>query len=656
MFYRLCSLAALFALVVPVSAQGNSASTDLPFLSPLFSDNMVLQRDHEDPVWGWTTPGAKVTVQFAGKTTTATAGLDGKWAALVGPLPAGGPYTMDISGPQTVHLSNVLIGDVWLCGGQSNMEVSVSMMKNGKEEVAGAGHPDIRLFLVERAWASSPQATLNHQEHWNVCSPQTITQGGWNGFSAVAYYFGRALQKKVNVPIGLIQSCWSATKAESWTSAPTLAAMPDFADVYQRLKVLDGLRQKVAEEHETWCDTNDPAPANYREANFSDNSWRRVNLPELWADQTALADYTGIVWLRKEIDLPASAVGKSAVLSLGNITESDTVWVNGERIGAGAGPDAPCVYAVPADALRAGKNVIAIRVLNLFESEGGVVGKPSDMRLDTGDGHSIALAGGWRYKETDNINRLISARPVWGVEDQASQLPATLYNAMIAPIIPYEMAGVAWYQGESNTPNAQQYETLLPAMIAQWRKDWGEGDFPFYIVQIANFNDTDPSRRGHWAALREAQAVTASTVSHSGLVVTIDIGDPGRIHPLDKQEVGDRLALVALANYYHKNEVYSGPVYRSMKPDGDKIQLLFDDADGGLTTHGRELTGFEIAGGDRKFVPAKAQIEGDAVIVSAPSVKDPVAVRYGWADSPTCNLYNGAGLPAAPFRTDNWPL
>jgi sialate O-acetylesterase len=644
-------------LIIVIGLFGLSTTAQaasFPFLCPLFSDNMVLQRGQTDPVWGWTTPGAKITVQFAGKTATATAGLDGKWTALVGPLPAGGPYTMDISGPQTVHLSNVMIGDVWLCGGQSNMEFGIGMAKNAKDEIAAADHPNIRLFLVEHAWGATPQQEIRSPATWKVCSPDTIGQRGWQGFSAVAYFFGRKLQTDLNIPIGLIESCWGGTPAEVWTTEPTLAAMPDFATAHTQLARLANASTQIAQQCAAWCEKYDTTDIGYRKADFDDSHMQTIALPAQWVYSGPLQGFTGIVWFRKEIELPAGAAGHDAQLHLGPIAETDTVWVNGVQVGMGAGRDTPRNYTVPASALKAGQNSITVRVLNLYNWSGGFTGDAADMKLDTGDGESIPLAGDWHYHRTLAIQDA-AERPVPDEASMAAQTPAALYNGMIAPLAPYGITGAIWYQGESNVGRAQQYEKLLPAMINDWRNTWGGGKFPFYIVQIANYGGpANESGQSGWAELREAQTIIAKTVPNSGISLTIDIGDNGNIHPTDKQDAGNRLALVALANHYHKKVLFAGPAYKSMKVEGDKVRISFTHTDGGLAAHGGPITGFQIAGADHKLVPADVQIDGDSVIVSAAGVTDPVAVHYGWSDGASCNLYNGAGLPAAPFRTDGW--
>ncbi|HEX5324238.1 MAG TPA: sialate O-acetylesterase, partial [Capsulimonadaceae bacterium] len=474
----------LAILLLGLSAMAQGAS--LPFLSPLFSDNMVLQRGQQDPVWGWTTPGAQVKVQFAGKTAMATAGPDGKWEALVGPLSAAGPYTMDISGPQTVHLSNILMGDVWLCGGQSNMEFGMGMVKDAKAEIAAADHPNIRLFLVEHAWGASPQEEIRPPATWKVCSPDTITQRGWSGFSAVAYFFGRKLQTDLNVPIGLIESCWGGTTAEVWTTAPTLAAMPDFADVNTKLASLNGVSERIAQQCAAWCDKYDTTDIGYRKADFDDSQMPTMGLPTQWVWSGPLKGFTGIVWFRKEFQLTQDAAGHDAQLHLGPISETDTVWVNGTQIGVGAGPDTPRNYTVPGAVLKPGTNSLVVRVLNFYNWTGGFAGGPGDMVLNTGNGEAIPLSGDWHYHRTLALQDA-PERPVSDEAAQAAATPSALYNGMIAPLVPFGITGAIWYQGESNVGRAQQYEKLLPAMISDWRNAWGGKKFPFYIVQIANY-------------------------------------------------------------------------------------------------------------------------------------------------------------------------
>ncbi len=440
-------------------------------LPAVIGDNMVLQRDQPVPIWGWADKGEEVKVSIAGQTASTKAGDDGRWKVVLNKLSVGQPLEMAIEGSSgsSVTLKNILVGEVWLCSGQSNMEMGVGAAKDGKAEIAAANNPKIRLFLVERAKAKKPADDVKGD--WVECSPQTIGKGGWDGFSAVGYYFGRKLNDELNVPIGLIGSYWGGTPAEVWTSH--------------------------------------------------------------------------------------------------NALESNPV-----------------------------------------------------LRRMAGKGSS------------------------------------SLYNGMIAPLIPYGIRGVIWYQGEANASQAYRYRTLFPAMIADWRAAWGEGDFPFLFVQLAPYRykssdgDRDPR---NLAELWEAQLMTLRSVPNTGMAVTVDIGNVKDIHPRDKQDVGRRLAFWALAKVYGRDVVYSGPLYKSMSIEGNRIRLQFEHVDGGLVARdGKPLTEFTIAAADEKFVPAVAEIAGDSIVVHSDQVAMPVAVRYAWHDDATPNLANQAGLPASPFRTDTW--
>ena len=472
-----------------------------PFLHPLFASHMVLQRGAQDPIWGWTDPGKQVTVNMNGKSATATAGDDGKWIARIGPFEAGGPYELSISGPQEVKLDDVVVGDVWICSGQSNMEMGIGNVNDAQREIAEADHPQLRLFTVPKHVAYEPQTGFARNKSqpdeakWLTCTPQNIRVGDWGGFSAVGYFFGRDIQQKLNIPIGLIHTSWGGTIAEAWTSAGSLEQMPDFRDALKKL-------------HER------PEPEARRSAQRAPTTQ----------------------------------------------------------------PQRP------------------------------------------------------------NPN-----------------VPTVLYNGMIAPLEPLAITGAIWYQGESNANRAKQYQTLLPTMIRDWREHFQVGDFPFFIVQLAAFMpESERPQESQWAELREAQGVAAQTVRRSAIAVATDIGDAKDIHPKNKQEVGRRLALDALALSYGQKIEYSGPVFSAMQVEGNKAVLHFRHLGGGLEARGDgPLRGFAISGDGRQFVWGDAKIEGDTVVVSSPEVEHPVAVRYGWANNPAQdNLYNKAGLPAPPFRTD----
>jgi sialate O-acetylesterase len=653
--YSLPFAVAATAVIAAMSAAPAQAADDHPFLDPLFTDNMVLQRDRADAIWGWTTPGATVNVAVGNLHASAVAAPDGKWMARIGPLKAGGPYTVQITGPQNVTLSNVLAGDVWICSGQSNMEFGIGNSINAQQEIADANYPEIRLFTVPKRISYSPVDTVDG--HWDVCTPATVAAGGWNGFTAVGYFFGRDLYKATKIPIGLIHTSWGGTVAQAWTSESALETMPDFR---QQLAQVDQVRQAMnqgpidhAKAGEDWYAKYDAGSgaSSWAAADLDTADWKAMTLPTSWED-AGLPDFDGVVWFRKEFDLPVGAEGKDLVLFLGPIDDNDTTFVNGVRVGATEGYNIPRKYTVPASALHAGHNVIAVRVLDTGGA-GGVNGQAPQLHLDVPGGDSVSLAGEWRYKVGADYKKIA---PYPSEVRNDPNVTTVLYNGMIAPLIPYGIRGAIWYQGESNAGAAYQYRTLLPTMIGDWRTRWGEGKFPFYIVQLANWQAaaTQPGDDA-WAELREAQTMTANTVGHSGEALAIDIGDAADIHPKNKQEVGRRLSLVALHDAYGRKLEYSGPVYKSMRRDGSTVRIQFSHTTGGLkTSDGGPLKGFAIAGPDHHFAWADAKIEGDSVVVSAAGVQDPASVRYAWAINPVCNLVNGEGLPAVPFRTDTW--
>ena len=663
---KLLYLLAVVCLVAVVGKASCAAvrkrAEAMPFLSPMFGSGMVLQREMADPIWGWAEPGSKVTISVvktgSGARSNASAVTDksGKWMAKLQPMPAGGPYTIEIKGTQSVKLDNVLAGDVWICSGQSNMEMGIGNVTNAQQEIASADYPQIRLFTVEKKVAYEPQNLVSGK--WDVCTPQTVAAGGWNGFTAVGYFFGRTLHQELKVPIGLIHTSWGGTIAEAWTSAEALKSMPDFqhpldAMAQARADIARGANDFPKRMAEWWA-KNDPGSATGSEwaaPAFDTAGWKTMKLPTYW-EVAGLPDFDGVVWFRKEFDLPAGVENKDLMLHLGPIDDRDTTFVNGVLVGGQDAYNLPRDYKVPASALKPGKNVIAVRVLDTG-GNGGIYGKPEEMRLEIPGADTISLAGDWLYKDSVPLSKT-SALPAQ-VTNDPNQV-TVLYNAMIAPVVPFGIKGAIWYQGESNAGRAFQYRTLLPTMIADWRSRFGVGKFPFYIVQLANFQASQPEPSDNeWAELREAQSMTAQNIPNSGIAVTIDIGDANDIHPKDKQDVGKRLALAALAKTYGKKVEYSGPHYTSMKVEGGSVRLKFDHADGLTARDGGALTGFTIAGEDHHFHNATARIDGDSIIVLAPEVSSPTAVRYAWAINPISNLVNKAGLPASPFRTDTLP-
>ena len=651
---RTALLAAALAAAALLPANAVRADDTKPFLHPLFTDNMVLQRGIADPVWGWTTPGQSVSISFHGKTEQAVAGADGRWTAKFGPFPAGGPYTLSVKGPQTVTLSNIMLGDVWICSGQSNMEFGIGNGINAPAEIAAANYPNIRLFTVQKSIASTPHELTNGS--WQPCTPQTVSSGGWNGFSAVGYFFGRDLQQVIPVPIGLIHTSWGGTPAQAWTSAEALATMPDFQPEVARIREAARLEKAGASVDlikQQWYAKHDPGSAagTWADPAFDVSLWKTMALPQLFQDagDPEVAAVNGIVWFRRTFDLPAGDAGKDAVLHL-LADDNDTTWVNGTRVGATEGYIQPRAYKIAAGLLKPTGNVIAVRVLDTG-GKGGIYGDAAGLNLNVPGGTPLSLSGPWSYK-------LGAVLPTSDPYPQAGgtnpNISTVLYNGMVSPLIPFGVKGAIWYQGESNSGNGRQYQTLLPTMIKDWRRRFGVGDFPFMIVQLANFQtlQTQPEESG-WAELREAQLLTSQTLPKTGLAVAIDIGDANDIHPKNKQEVGRRLALSAEAIAYGLPVEYSGPQFTGMKAEGTGLRLTFSHLGGGLMAKGGDkLMGFAVAGPDHKYVWADARIDGGTVVVFAPTVPTPVAVRYAWATNPICNLINKAGLPASPFRTD----
>jgi len=641
-------LCAALAAPMPAFAQMATTSVNHPFLNPLFSDEMVLQRGQSDPVWGWTTPGATVRVSVAGKKASAVAGADGAWMAHLPLLPTGGPYTLRVDGPQTAVLVNVQVGDVWVCSGQSNMEFGLGNAINADQETAAANYPKIRLFMVQHNVKLDPQATAPVAP-WAICTPQSVRQGGWNGFSAVGYFFGRDLYKSQHVPIGLIETDWGGTPAEAWTSGPALTKLPDFRAAVAQLGSSGSVTTSMAQQMSAWYAKNDPGmAAKWSDPTADAAAWPTMTLPVLFQDAgiPELSSFNGIIWFRKTVDIPADAAGKDVTLHF-MADDNDTTWINGTQVGAMEGYNIPRAYHIPAGVLKAGPNTIAVRVLDTG-GKGGIYGDPAGLSLEVPEDRTISLVGPWQYQAGVSLTK---ATPLpRGPVDQNT--PTTLFNGMVNPLIPFGIKGAIWYQGEANAGRAYQYRTLLPAMIGDWRARWGEGNFPFYIVQLANWAPGGDS----WPELQEAQWLTAKNVPNVGIATAIDIGDAIDIHPKNKQEVGRRLALVAEAQAFGEKVEDSGPLYKAMTVDGGAIRLTFTHLGGGLTAkNAAPLTGFTIAGADRKFVPADARIDGDAVAVSSALVPSPVAVRYAWAADPAISLYNKANLPALPFRTDDWP-
>jgi sialate O-acetylesterase len=619
-------------------------------VSPIFGDNMVLQRGKRNIIWGWAAPGQQVRMELAGKTTTSTAGPDGRWQIRFEPPSGAESFTLRIIGPQTVEFHNVLVGDVWLCGGQSNMELGLQRARNGDEEVRKSDHPQIRLFTV-RAQPAYSRADVIHGE-WKVCTPGNISKEG--GFSAVGYYFGRKLQGELNVPIGLIEDCLGGTPAEAWTSPEALRPLKDFDD---GLKEVERLCAKGGPQYGNyimhWYDEYDAGQkgGTWAVADLDDSDWKAVTIPGGFRE-LGVADTPSVCYFRKTISLPDPLPDGQATIHLGVIEKMDTTYINGRWVGASAWVENPRAYRIAPGILKPGRNVVTVRVLKL-KPDGGFQSKPEQLRLVLGDQTAISLAGEWKGKLS------VDARPPHPLPvgfENWPVMPSVLYHGMLEPVAPLALTGAIWYQGEANASRAFQYRKLLPAMIADWRRVFAQGDFPFYIVSLPAFGHRrDAPGDDGWAELREAQALTARIVPNSGLAVTIDTGDADDIHPKDKKEVGERLALCALANHYGRKLIAIGPSYLSCENSGGTLKLRFKNTGGGLVVKGDKLGEFSVAGEDHKWFWAEARIDGDTVIVSSPNVPNPKAAHYAWQSNPLATLFNSAGLPAAPFRTDDWP-
>ncbi|HKW29823.1 MAG TPA: sialate O-acetylesterase [Verrucomicrobiae bacterium] len=641
-----------FALVTLFTAAAAGPSA-LPFVSPIFSDNLVLQRGKPNPIWGWAKPGEIIKVSIAGHTAKAVADAGGRWQTDIKPPEPGGPYTLRIVGPdQAVEFHEVLVGDVWLCGGQSNMELGIGLVNNPAEEVKDANHPEIRLFLVNHKVSYSPAQVPDANGGWKICSPQTISEGGWGGFSAVAYFFGRRLQQDTHVPVGLIEDCVGGSPVESWTSPAALHKAggydPQLAEI-ERLSSKPGPRYGSFLMH--WLDEYDIGISNqWALTDRDDSAWQTVHIPGAF-EEMGLADVPCVCWFRKEIVLPDPLPAGQASIHLGWIEKMDTTYINGHWVGASSWVEHNRDYEVPRNDLKPGTNLVTLSIFK-FKSKDSFLSKSDEMHLNVGD-TIVPLAGEWKGKLSFNAQ---SPHPMPLDFENYPTMPAVLYLGMIEPVAPLAIKGAIWYQGEANFTQAYRYRTLLPAMIDNWRNLFGQGDFPFYIVGLPAFmqHRSEPGTDG-WAELREAQALTAQNVPDCGLAITVDTGDADNIHPKNKVPVGDRLAYCALAETYREKIPYQGPTYTSMQRLPGALKLNFAHTDGGLVVKGDKLGEFSIAGQDRKWRWADARIVGDSVVVSSPQVPDPVAARYAWQANPLATLYNGAGLPAVPFRTDDWP-
>jgi sialate O-acetylesterase len=632
----------VFVLSLVLLFQSSFSQVKLP---ALIRDSMIVQRDAKIKIWGWASPNEKIKISFNKKDYKTKADANGNWSLYLPAMKAGGPYTMKIDANNHIALKDILIGDVWIAAGQSNMVHQTGLHAiRYADEVANANYPEIRQFWVANTTnLQGPQKDLPFG-NWKSANPQNVL-----GFSAVAYFFAIALYEKFHVPFGIINASWGGVPIESMMSEEAFKDFPNILTTIQKNKdtaYINGLNRRTFSGNPLPRPEDKGITEKWYEPSYTPKEWRRINIPGYWEDQ-GIKDLDGVVWYRKEIDVPASMTTIPAKVFLGRIVDADVLYINGKQVGNTTYQYPQRRYSIPAGILKPGKNLFVIRVTNNFGKGGFVPDKP--YQLFAGN-DTIDLKGYWEYK-VGLVNQPL--RGFGGGGGIAAQnQPTGLYNSMIAPLINYAIKGFIWYQGESNTGRAAEYAKLQPAMIADWRMKWNQPNAPFFFVQLPGFMEYNylPSE-SQWAQLREAQLKSLS-VPYTGMAVAIDLGEWNDIHPDRKKPVGDRLALAAEKIAYGENIVYSGPLYQSQQIDGNKIIISFTSIGSGLITNdGEDLSEFAIAGADKKFVWAKAKIEGDKVIVWNDAISNPMYVRYAWADDPVNpNLYNKEGLPASPFE------
>ena len=620
-------------------------------LPVIFQSNMVLQRGKPIQVWGWADPKEKIELSLNGQSLSVVANKRGKWHGELAALEAGGPYNLIVRGKNTVTLGDVMIGDVWICGGQSNMQWNVSQTGYTENDSAFLKNADIRLFTVHVDTDYIPREDIKGGE-WKKLSIENI-----NSFSAVAYHFGKFIHHELNIPIGLISDNLGATAVEAWMSNEALVEFPQFKPlidpVIKEGKSFAKLEAEFEKNKSRWY-------KHYYKGTGFDQEWFKPETDvtdwkpikasgSTWEEIEDLRNYDGAVWFRTTFDLPENFDGVTFPISLSQIDDYDITWVNGHKIGETYGRHNHRNYTVPSSVLKAKGNVLVVRVFDT----GGIGGFTTSAFW----GNPI-LWGEWLYKKDESVNiQNVRVPNLPNVTPFSS--PGVLYNANIAPLTSFPIKGAIWYQGESNADRAYEYRRLFPSMINDWRKQWKHGNFPFLFVQLANYEaESEEPRQSNWAELREAQTMTLS-LPHTGMATAIDVGEADDIHPRNKQTVGTRLGLAALKVAYGKDTVFSGPTFKSMRVEQNRAIIAYENLGSGLMTKDKYgyVRGFQMAGADQKFYWAHASIEGTTVVVTCPQVKIPVAVRYAWDNNPgALDLYNKEGLPATPFRTDQWEV
>ncbi|OGX83712.1 9-O-acetylesterase [Hymenobacter coccineus] len=614
---------------------------------------MVLQRDAPVRIWGWAKPGEAVSVAFQSKTYRATTGTDGQWRVQLPATKAGGPYELKIDASNHLVVKDILLGDVWFCAGQSNMELPMRRVRDKyPQEVATANNPRIRQFDVPMRYDfRGPKADVSGGS-WVALTPETVLN-----FSAVGYFFAKEINAKYQVPVGLIKVAVGGSPAEAWLSADALKQFPKYeAQVapYKDSAAVAGIKQRESAAVSDWykrlhqADQGEaPGQPKWSSPGYDASGWATMNVPGYWANETPLGMVNGVLWFRKEVEVPAAMAGQAGRLELGTLVDADSTYINGQLVGTTAYQYPPRKYDFGPGVLKAGKNVVTVRLI----SNGGRGGftKEKTYQLAAG-GQTLDLRGPWQYK-------LGATTPPTPGTTTFQYQPGGLYNGLVAPALPYALKGVLWYQGESNVGRPDDYLALTTSLVADWRTKFQQPNLPFLYVQLANINAAkkEPGESNQ-AKVRDAQRRLLAQ-PRTGMAVISDVGEWNDIHPLDKQTVGHRLALAAEKVAYGDTKIVaSGPLYQGMKPAGNQVTLTFAGVGTGLVAKGGgALQGFTVAGADHKFVPAQARIEGGKVVVQSPQVEAPVAVRYGWADNPEdANLYNKEGLPTSTFRTDDF--
>ena len=616
-------------------------------LPRVFADGMVLQRDRPMPVWGQARPGCQVQVALDGRRASALADATGRWAVTLPAHAAGGPLVLAIDAcGERREIGDVLVGEVWLASGQSNMEWPVAQTLHAREDIAAAGDPRLRHFKVPKSWAEAPRAQLEGGQ-WLAASRDTV-----GGFSAVGYAFARELRRTLQVPVGVIDSTWGGSSIEAWMDAGMLGldAAALEAKMRERRAVEAKAEEQVRQRVAAWAPV-DPASDAFAGGDVDTSGWATIQVPAPWEAQ-GYAGMDGVAWYRTTFELSAAEAAAGIAIGVGQIDDTDTTWVNGRRVGSTVNAyNLPRVYQVPASALRAGRNVLAVRVQD-DGGGGGIMGAPEEIFVQPAGAAARPLRGPWQFR---------TATVGVSMQDDKNQIDTLLYNAMLHPLQPYALAGVIWYQGETNASEqgAYRYRDQFRALIEGWREGFATPELPFLWVQLAPFHSggdrMDDQGRvldSPWATLRESQSATLALPATGQAVIT-DAGDSNDIHPRDKHTVGQRLARIALHQVYGQQGLaWTGPVYRSSEVRGRELVLHFDHADGALAARDGVLAGFELAGADGLFHPARARIEGDSVVLQAAGVEHPVMARYGWNDDPEdASLVGRDGLPASPFRT-----